>query len=335
MPPIQANTFYLGGGTPALMSPEQLSNVYEALAHRITFAPDLEWTLEANPDGFNQEKMRAFMGLGVNRISLGVQSLDAKVLETSGRTHTPENVFQSVSQLKEAGCSNLNLDLIYGLPHQSLKSWCATLEKICALSPQHLSLYALEVHPKTQFGHLDKGGKLNLPSEDLSVQYYEVACDALKKAGYVHYEISNWALPGFESKHNLSYWKTRPCFALGVGGHGYYKGRRYANPSQLKGYYEMCQSQQFAWQTTPQQPRSEAIEESVFMGLRLLKEGLDKRDFETRFGLSLDACYPDLPRWVEAGWLHESATHLRLSAEAVMYSNEVFMKFLDPALEAI
>lgn len=327
-------TLYCGGGTPALLNPTQSERLCHRLHQVFQLREDCEWTLEANPDDLAQsslqEALQHWQRAGVRRISLGVQSFDDTLLAACGRAHRSTEIVQAVQSLRSLGFAELSLDLIYGLPGQALTQWQNSLRQALQLKPQHLSLYALEVHPQTVFGHR----QLNLPSEETSVEMYDWACQTLNQAGFEHYEIANWARPGHQSQHNCVYWRNRPFLAAGVGAHGYLQRRRYANPNQLRDYYRHCQAQSWAWLRTPAQSRAEEIEETVFLGLRLLTEGLNLSEFETRFGAPLEKFYPQsLARFLEQGYLLQSGSQLRLAPEAVSISNAIFAEFLDPVLQ--
>lgn len=323
--PLQ--TLYIGGGTPSVLDSSQVAALGQLLTRYLQLDALQEWTLEVNPESADPAALAQWQALGVNRISLGVQTFEPAELQLTGRSHQLTDIEQAVATLRSLGLANFSLDLIYGLPQQVLSSWQGSLEAALALRPQHLSLYALEVHARTQFGHRS----LALPSEEESVQMYELACELLAGAGFGHYEIANWALPACQSQHNRVYWRNLPFAAAGVGAHGYLQGRRYANPSQLKAYYLACQQGQWAWQLTPAQSQAEVIEETVFLGLRLLEEGLDLKAFAARFGKPLQAFYPKvLPRLLRLGRLEERADRLLLRPEAVMICNEIFAEFLEP-----
>lgn len=322
-------TLYLGGGTPSLLNPAQIQRLGQMLTASFELSQLQEWTLEVNPESAEPDALASWQQIGVNRISLGVQSFDPELLQRCGRPHDLQDIYQAVDSLLALGLTNFSLDLIYGLPAQSLESWRKSLDSALELKPRHISLYALEVHPKTHFGHQS----LNLPTEDLAAEMYELACEVLDRAGMLHYEIANWALPGFESRHNQVYWQHLPFAAAGVGAHGYLNMRRYANPESLAAYYRQCLNADWAWKQVSAQSLSEEIEETVFLGLRLLRSGLNLEAFEKRFGRSLQSCYPQvLPVLLARGLLLSEAGRLRLSPEAVMVSNEIFSEFLEPTL---
>lgn len=323
-------TLYIGGGTPSILSLAEIEALGSLLQRHfdLSWVSDSgEWTLEVNPEHANTAELLAWKRMGVNRISLGVQSFDNGLLERCGRLHQQSDVFSAVQRIQESGFDNWSLDLMYALPDQSLKQWQESLEHALRLRPTHLSLYALEVHPQTLFG------AQQLPdfSEDLAGEMYDLACDLLAQAGYLHYEIANFCLPGYASRHNQVYWQTEPFIAVGVGAHGYLQQRRYENPRDLKRYYQCCQSGEWPFQEQVPQTRAEAIEEFMFLGLRQLEKGVAWETFEKRFGTSLRSCYP---KRLEAAFaqadLLPTAQGFVLNPERVGLSNRILSEFLDP-----
>lgn len=326
-------TLYLGGGTPSILNHEQIQKLGQILQKHLELSQVQEWTLEVNPEQAQAERLKAWQDLGVNRLSLGVQSFDPILLAECGREHELKDIEQAILNFQITGFDNFSLDLIYGLPGQNLQSWQATLNQALSYQPRHVSLYALEVHARTHFGHRHQALDLQLPDEDLAADMYEMASDALKQGGLSHYEIANWGVTGFESQHNQVYWQNLPFAAIGVGAHGYLDQRRYGNPDNLLSYYRQCQQAQWAWQQTPPQALSETIEETVFLGLRRLQAGLDLDTFARRFGLELADIYPMiLQDLLEQGYLMQSGRILKLSPGAVLQSNAIFCQFLDPTL---
>lgn len=327
--PLQ--TLYIGGGTPSLLNSAQIKRLGTLLDQHFQLAETCEWTLEVNPENAPQDGLQLWQALGVNRISLGVQSFEPALLQSAGRSHSVADIQLAVNRLKDLQLKNFSLDLIYALPDQQTGHWRQSLQDALALEPAHVSLYALEVHARTRFGHQT----LELPDEDQAAEMYEIACESLAEAGMVHYEIANWARPGHESRHNCTYWQNLPFAAAGVGAHGFLQRRRYAHTDNLAAYYRLCQSGQWPWLETEPQSLAAEIEETVFLGLRLLQQGLNLENFAARFGRRLESCYPQvLPRLLELGLLLLQDGQLKLSPAAVMVSNSVFSEFLDPQLTA-
>lgn len=322
-------TLYIGGGTPSVLRVPQIHTLHKLLWQFFDLSQLQEWTLEVNPEHAEPAALVAWKNTGVNRISLGVQSFDNTLLQRCGRLHESAHIFQAVSNIRAAGFQNWSLDLMYALPEQTLEQWQDTLSQAIALGPDHLSLYALEVHPRTLFG------AQGLPafSEDLAGDMYELACERLQAAGFRHYEIANFCQPHCASQHNQVYWQTQPFVAVGVGAHGYVQGRRYENPADLGAYYRQCRAGEWAVLQTPEQPLAEAIEEFMFLGLRQLERGVFFADFERRFQRPFMDCYGDrVVDLLQQGLLQETEQGLRLSPQAVGLSNRVLAEFLDPIL---
>ena len=325
------DTLYCGGGTPSLLSTSQFARLHALLAEAFDLSALQEWTFEANPETVTPTLAAAWIQAGVSRISLGVQSFDDAELATCGRSHRSSDVTQAVQILRQAGGTQISLDLIYGLPGQTVSTWQYTLEQALDLSPDHLSLYCLEIHSHTAWGYLEQQERLEIPEDETLAQCYQAAVTSLAAAGYQHYEIANWCRPDRQSAHNLAYWHNVPYLAVGVGAHGYYHNRRYANPASLTAYYAQCQQGQTAWAEAPPLTRQAEIEETLFLGLRLLNEGISRAAFAGRFGQSLDSLYPTtLPQLLASGHLQDTGTHVILHPDAVLSSNEVFTALLEP-----
>jgi putative oxygen-independent coproporphyrinogen III oxidase len=239
--PPTVTSVFVGGGTPTLLPAGDLGRLLERLRALLPFAPDVEVTVEANPETVDQAVADGLVEAGVTRVSLGAQSFDERVLTALGRTHGPDRVGQAVAALRRAGVDALNLDLIFGCPAEDDASWAASLAAAVALGPEHLSAYALTIEAATRFGRMVADGRMAEPDEDLLADRYETACAVLAAAGFRHYEVSNWALPGepFESsplpsrasRHNLTYWRRGPYLGLGAGAHEFTGGvRRWNGP---------------------------------------------------------------------------------------------------------
>lgn len=323
------NTLYIGGGTPSVLTVPHIEALQRLLEQFFDLSHLQEWTLEVNPEHAEPAALAAWKNAGVNRISLGVQSFDNTLLQRCGRLHDREHIFEAVSRIQAAGFNNWSLDLMYALPEQTLEQWKDTLTQAIALAPAHISLYALEVHPRTLFGVQD----IAAFSEDLAGDMYELACDSLQAAGFVHYEIANFCQPHSASQHNQVYWQTQPFVAVGVGAHGYVQGKRYENPADLGAYYRQCRTGAWPVLHTSAQPLAEAIEEFMFLGLRQLERGVFFADFEQRFQRTIKACYGDrIVNLLQQGLLQQTPQGLRLSPQAVGLSNRVLAEFLEPLL---
>ena len=305
--------------------------------------PEIEISLEANPGTVDRAGMLAWRRVGVNRLSLGMQSADAADLALLGRLHTYPAVVDAVRAARAGGFDNLNLDLIFGLPGQTVKSWAQSLAAALSLAPEHLSLYALTVEPGTPLAQWIKRGELAAPDPDLAADMYNMACQELAVAGYTHYEISNWALPGRRCRHNLAYWRNQAYLGAGAGAWGHWpKGEsawRLRNVAHPQRYIERmslpsfgrpanlfpspaCAEREFI-------PRPLAMAETMFMGLRLLQEGVSRPAFQARFGNDPLQEYPGvLADLAQTGLVEWKDDVIRLLPEAVLVSNQVFAAFL-------
>ncbi|MBI4234422.1 MAG: radical SAM family heme chaperone HemW [Chloroflexi bacterium] len=350
-PPVA--TVFLGGGTPSLLSPDQLSSLLEAVSGAFGVQEGAELTLEANPDDVTLGKLQGFARVGVNRLSLGVQSLDPALLRLLGRRHGAEQAAQAVRLAQQAGFANISLDLMYGLPHQSTQQWRATLRQAVAMQPQHLSAYCLTLEEGTPMEASVRQGLLPEPDPDLAADMYLLAQEELGKHGYRHYEISNWAQPGFESRHNLTYWRNLPYLGVGPGAHSSLGGYRFSTLASPFEYVRRLRG----WRGEPVSPGvldegvlravpvvegvefiPESLEmgETMMLGLRL-DAGVSLEGFHQRFGRSLLQVYGKIvEELVGLGLLEVVAeggeeARLRLSPRGRLLGNEVFVRFVAEA----
>lgn len=332
-------TVYFGGGTPSLTPLEELARVAGVIRECFSLEPDVEWSLEANPGTVNEAYLRGLRELGVNRLSFGVQSFDDIELKALERIHTADDVRREVAAARAAGFDNLNLDLIFGLPGQTLDAWRRNLEEALRLEPEHLSAYALTVEEGTALARNVARGRTPPPDPDLQADMYELTQEVLASAGYQHYELSNWAKPGRQCRHNLVYWRNGEYLGVGAGAHSYLDGVRFANerlPSRyLAAVNETWESSQDGGPTTMRQVASverEPVEvqmaETAILGLRLI-EGVDLGAFERRFGRRFEDVYAaELPELFGYGLLERAEGHIRLTARGRLLGNEVFQRLL-------
>src|SRR6266508_3801388 len=227
--PTTVQTIFFGGGTPSLLSPEQFEAIFKSIHANFNLTDNIEITIEANPGTVSYENLSELRRIGINRISYGVQSANTEELRRLERAHNFFDVIEAVTSARKAEFGNLNLDLIYGLPEQTLQTWQTTVQRILDLHPEHISAYALTLEHGTPFGRWSSKGLLPLPDPDLAAEMYEWLSETLVATDYVQYEISNWAKPSHECRHNLQYWRGLPYLAFGAGGHGYANGYRYSN----------------------------------------------------------------------------------------------------------
>ncbi len=270
---------FLGGGTPTTLDPRDLVELLSHLRSAFAVSPDAEITIEANPDTVDEVKLAALLEAGYTRLSMGAQSFDPSVLRALERVHEPASVRRAFVDARAAGYGNVNLDLIYGADGETLGSWRHSLEETIALAPEHVSAYALTVEPATPLGRKIAAGVVLAPDPDLQADMFAVACQLLREAGYEHYEVSNWAKPGFECRHNLGYWQRRPYLGLGAGAHSYRDGRRWWNLRPPEQYMEAVESGTLPVGDEERlTPEEERLEE-VFLKLRIL-EGLPATDLD-------------------------------------------------------
>jgi len=333
--PCPVETLFLGGGTPTALPLELLRQVLSSCFDAFAVQEGAEITSEANPGTVSPAYLQDLRRLGVNRLSLGAQSFDRGELAMLGRIHSAEEVALTVRQARAAGFDNLNLDLIYGLPGQTLRSWERTLERALALAPEHISLYCLTLEEGTPLRDRVLQGQLPAPDPDLAADMYELAGDRLEAEGYQQYEISNWSRPGCECAHNLIYWRNRPYLGAGAGAHSSSGGRRWWNVRPVPTYIERVTKGSPSPWPSPAAEGGEVIHrdlemgETMMLGLRLTREGVAEADFRQRFGRSLEATYGEVIRELtDAGLLTWDRSRLRLTRRGRLLGNQVFARFL-------
>ena len=322
------DTVYVGGGTPSLLPAAALAQMMEALrgSFRCAFA---EATLEADPETVTAEKAGDWRAAGINRVSLGAQSFQDAELRATGRQHRLADIYNSAALLRAAGFSQLSLDLILGLPHQTKASFDDSLARLLELRPEHLSIYMLEVDDASRLGReMILGGKrygaASVPDEDAIPGWFDDACALLAAAGYEHYEISNWALPGCRALHNSKYWRRAPYLGFGAGAHSFNGIERWANAHDPAAYAAAVSSGRLPVEQRLHVTREQALEEEIFLGLRLL-DGIDLTRIEAAYGVSFRE---RLPRLLDAGAVQLDGSTLRLAPGRLAVSNEVMAELL-------
>ncbi len=322
---MQADTIYFGGGTPSLLAPEQVGSILDAVDLRFEIAPDTEITMEMNPATVTPESLAAYRSLGVNRASFGVQTFNDRGLKLLARGHDANDARNTFTMLREAGFDNISFDLIAGLPGQPMDDWETNLGEAVALSPEHISLYLLEIHSGTPLAEQVRSGRQAEPDPELAAEMYELMLDRLAAARYEHYEISNFSRCGFESRHNSKYWTLDPVFGFGVSAHSFDGVERYANERDTANYVEMIES------TSGAEIMRESIDvasEFVFLGLRM-ERGIDLSRYEQRFDRDLlDTYRYGIEDAISNQLLTISDGNLRLTRKGKLFSNEVFALFV-------
>lgn len=324
---IEFDTVFIGGGTPTALTAPQLERLLGAITEGLRIASDAEITVEANPGTLTDKKLAALQRGGVNRLSLGVQSVNDELLRALGRIHTARSARDSYDRARQ-WFDNVNLDLIYGLPGQDEDDWRRTLSEIVTWRPDHLSCYGLIIEDGTLFGELHAGGQLVLPGDEQELAMYTFTRRFLAEHGYDHYEIANWALPGRQSRHNRIYWLNGEWIGLGPGAHSQWNGARFANVKLPQDYARHTAAGRLPVDWSEPVDERTAREDTLILGLRL-REGVDAAAFARRFGMSVtDVFGPEIQRVVQLGLAEWSGNRLRLTEEGLYLSNQVFQEFI-------
>ncbi|GLJ02074.1 coproporphyrinogen III oxidase [Bacillus sp. Nf3] len=325
----ELKTIFIGGGTPTSLTVSQLDKLMNSI-HRVLKPTKklIEFAVEANPDELSLEKLHVLKEAGVNRLSFGVQTFEDDLLKKIGRVHQKKDVLTSFERARAVGFNNISLDLMFGLPHQEKHHVMNSLETAFSLGAEHYSVYSLIVEPKTVFYNLMQKGKLHLPPQEREAEMYELVMDEMERHGLKQYEISNYAKPGFESQHNLTYWSNEDYFGFGAGAHGYVDGVRNVNAGPVKHYLELIDQTGFPYKETHEVTKAEQIEEEMFLGLRKI-EGVKSADFQAKYGTAPEALFPTvLEELEEKGLIVKDDIGIRLTRKGKLLGNEVFQAFL-------
>ncbi|MBX7223014.1 MAG: radical SAM family heme chaperone HemW [Blastocatellia bacterium] len=327
---LQVDTVYFGGGTPSILEAAQISNLLKVCRECFSLTPDAEITIEVNPGDTAPERVAAWKAAGMNRASLGVQSFFDHHLQAAGRDHTAAQAREAFQALRQGGFENLSIDLIAGLPRQTLAEWESNLEQALGLEPEHVSLYLLEVKEGTKLAQMVATGRLPVPDEDLGAEMYEVMLNRLEQAGFDAYEISNFARHrALRARHNLKYWTETPFYGFGVGAHSYDGEERYWNTSLIHEYLEQIETTGQAIAERTARSAHEKFHEALMMGLRL-RDGISLDSFHQRYGIDLRERYQsELERLAEAETIEIIDDTLCLTRKGVLLSNEVFLSFME------
>ena len=320
-------TLYIGGGTPTALSARQLAFLLEKLTDKLDLSYLEELTIEANPGDLEQEKIAVLKDSPVNRVSLGVQTFNDRMLKQIGRSHSEKDIYENIANLKKAGFDNISIDLIYALPKQTMEDVKTNVAKAIALDIPHMSLYSLILENHTVFMNRMRRGKLPLPKEDLEAEMFDYIIAELEKAGFEHYEISNFSKPGFESRHNLMYWDNAEYYGIGAGASGYVDGVRYKNHGPIRHYLQAVEAGNARVQEEVLTLK-EKMEEEMFLGLRK-KSGVSKKRFEEKFGLSFEDQYGVVvSELTEQGLLVTDRDIVRMTKQGLFLGDTVAEKFI-------
>lgn len=323
-------SIYIGGGTPSLFSAQGIGMIIKAVKAVLTPVSSVEVTIEVNPESATLDKLKGYYDAGVNRLSLGIQSTDDVILKTLGRPHSSKGAFAAYRAGRMAGFKNIGVDLIFGVHGQTVNGWRDDIRRIIDLGPEHISLYGLTIEYGTPYARLHQDGRLTKLTEDVEIEMYADAIELLKAAGWLHYEISNLARPGFESVHNSAYWHGRDYIGLGAGAHSYLSfpdwGRRWWNVDSPYAYMTDMEAESNQRAGSETLTEEQALTESVMLGLRDLESGMNAAAFFRRFNRPVKQALPSWKSLVAAGFIEEHGANLRLTGKGVLISNEVFLR---------
>ncbi|WP_373529470.1 radical SAM family heme chaperone HemW [Nostoc sp.] len=321
-------TIFFGGGTPSLLSTQQLERIVKELEKRFDIASGAEISMEIDPATFDLAHVAGYRSVGINRVSLGVQAFQEELLQAAGRSHSVTDIFTAVELIHQVEIPEFSLDLISGLPHQSLDQWQDSLTKAVAILPTHISIYDLTIEPGTAFNRYYKPGDSPLPTDETTVKMYQMAQQVLTNAGYEHYEISNYAQPGHQCRHNRVYWENRPYYGFGMGAASYVEGKRFTRPRKTKEYYQWVQAS--AVIDCEVTPPKEVLLETLMLGLRLA-EGVSLAALAEAFGEEkVEEICRCLQPYIEKGWVEVAGGRLRLiDPQGFLFSNVVLAELFE------
>ncbi|MFU0825376.1 radical SAM family heme chaperone HemW [Clostridium sp.] len=320
-------TIFVGGGTPTYLSLEAW-NIVKRSIDKLNKTSDLEFTVEGNPGTFSEEKLKLFKSMGVNRLSIGLQAWQDSHLKSIGRIHSKDEFINSFSMARKLGFKNINVDLMFGLPNQSLDEWKETLDEVTRLEPEHLSCYSLIVEEGTPFYKSYEENKLNLPEEELEREMYHYTLKFLKSKGYNQYEISNFSKKNRECKHNLVYWSLDEYLGCGSSAHSYIDGYRFRNEDNIEKYIQDINNRGTAVVEKNKNSLQDNMEEFMFMGLRKI-DGISMKDFQERFNTSIFNVYKDvIEKYKNKGMIIEKGDRIFLSPRGIEISNFIMSDFI-------
>ena len=324
----EIDTIYFGGGTPSTLTIQQFQDILNQCKSRFALDPKIEITAEANPGSLTTEYLSQLHSIGINRLSIGVQSFLDRELEMIGRGHVADDARSAVKMARQAGFKNLSLDLIAGLPEQSIETWRNNINSAMELEPEHLSVYLLELYQDAPLMHRIKRGELQAIDDELTVQMYYELVDAAEQNGYVQYELSNWAKPGFESRHNLKYWNGALYHAFGMSAAGYNGNARWSNIRNINHYIERIEKSESVIAENIELSLEDHQSEEIFLRLRL-KDGVNLAHYSEAFGIDIKSKYEtEIERLLDAGVLEFSGDSMRISRRGKVLANEVFEAFI-------
>lgn len=327
-PPGRIKSIFVGGGTPTVLKPDEMEYFLQSVKrHFPEWSDDIEFSMEANPGTTDLEKLSVMREGGVNRISFGVQAFQNSLLTGIGRIHDTDDVYRSLENARRAGFDNMSIDLMFGLPNQTLDMLTESVDKALELGLPHYSIYSLKVEENTLFHTMYQRNQLPLPDEEDELNMYLLLMERMQAAGYKQYEISNFAKPGFESRHNMTYWRNEDYYGLGAGAHGYIGRQRHVNIKGVNPYNEAA-NQGLPRLESFEVSREEAMEDFLMVGLRVL-DGVSRSRFRQQFGISMEEVFAGpLNKMVGAGLLDSTDDGYKLSSKGILFGNDVFAEFI-------
>lgn len=324
--PLQ--TIFIGGGTPSILSANALGQLFTDIHQHFRITSDTEITVECNPGTVDTEKLRIMRDNGVNRLSFGLQAMQDETLKQLGRIHSVAEFLESYHLARDGGFENINIDLIFALPEQTMEMWHDTLNGVIALAPDHISAYNLVMEEATPFYESWQAGELHLPTEDTEADMFQYTIETLTMHGYEHYEICNFAKPNREARHNLVYWNNQPCIGLGVGAWGYINGVRYSNIRGIAPYIKQLSDRNKPVADSERLTGHAEKAETLMLALRK-REGISVEAYQDRFGEEIEVVFGSiLKKWMDLGLLERTATHLHLTLRGLFLANEVFVELM-------
>lgn len=337
----EADTIYIGGGTPSLFDADSIIRIIDAVSKAVSVSNGAEISIEANPKTITPEKLSAYRSAGINRLSMGAQSTDDGLLEILGRVHNSSDIKVNYEQARKAGFDNINIDLMFAIPGQTRKLWMDSLSDIINLGPEHISFYSLQLEEGTPFYRMFTEGTLDYIDDETDRNMYHEAIEKLISSGYLHYEISNAARPGYQCRHNLKYWSMNEYLGLGLGAHSYVNGLRFSSERNLNKYIEtgnrIKKEEKITSEQISRRPfvvwehknsKSDDISEYIFTGLRKI-EGISLKAFKDRFGIPINEIYNnEIIKHIENGLLELSEERLKFTLKGIDLSNSVLVDFV-------
>lgn len=323
----EVDTIFLGGGTPSLISCEAMDRIVEAL-YELNLSKKVEFSIEANPKTLDMDKLSYYINSGINRLSIGVQSLDDGMLQFLGRIHTKKDFFKNYEEARNAGFENINIDLMFSIPNQSFELWMDTVKQAIELQPEHVSFYSLIIEENTPLYHMKVSGEINELDEDIDRKMYWKAVNTLCSSGYEHYEISNMAKDALVCHHNMKYWSMAEYIGIGAGAHSFFQEQRFSNETDLNKYIKNANNNLDNKVWAHQNTRYDDISEYIFTGLRKI-QGIHLDDFKKRFNMSMYDCFESqINEFLSGKWMVQKNNQLMLTNKGLDISNKIMSEFI-------